>query len=42
MNRYLIITPRCVYFVNASDITSASIQASMWNTCRVVKWMPQL
>lgn len=41
MNRYLIISPRCAYFVTARDIASAVMQASMWNTVRVVKWMEQ-
>ena len=41
MNRYLVITPRCAYFVDAIDITSAVLLASIWNTCRVIKWMTQ-
>ena len=39
MNTYLVLTPQCVYFINASDLASAALQASIWNSCRVVKWM---
>jgi hypothetical protein len=41
MNRYLIITPQCAYFVSAVDIASAALLASIWNSCRIIKWMVQ-
>lgn len=39
MNRYLVITRQCSYFINASNIENAVLQVSIWNTVRVVKWM---
>lgn len=39
MNTYLVISPRCVYFVTARDIGSAALLASMWNSVRVIKWL---
>lgn len=41
INRYLVITPRTCYFIDASSITDASLKAAMWNVVRVVKWMVQ-
>jgi hypothetical protein len=38
MNRYLVLTPRCAYFVTARDIESAAMLASIWNHVRIIKW----
>lgn len=41
MNRYLVLAPHCAYFVTARDIESAVRLAGIWNSVRIIKWMPQ-